>query len=313
MSNQYVKDLEVSHHNLRHLVTHQGGEIENLRAKLVDLTGDSDISDPVLAAEAAMLAKDLFVVGQDSASTCGSPESTATFGQSDNEAEDSLVTPISPPVTPSQGFQQRAIGKPERPELVHPTPKSPPALLLDARQTMAMPISIRNASIDSQQMWSSPTSIQLPVLSSSNGTDSSLGSSWSETYTPPTASTAFDGTYQFQPFLANEAFQSVPYSEWQPEAANDLSNWMHQCAKPSQFCLPYQDAGDHTMFSDFGVHNDAPTFTGWQGPNALGLENLFPSLSAGGQMSASPLQLLGRPPTPFRSLASPNAEYAYAT
>jgi hypothetical protein len=223
---------------------------------------------------------------------------------------DSLVSPLSPPKIAMLPVQNYLAGIPEMIPLSLPPSSSPPLASRTATPTMAMPIPIREVSLNAAQFWSSPTS-QVPLLSGSYTSGSSLASSWSEAYTPPTPSTTFESGSQFQPFLTSEP---VP---WQPEAGgyvNDFSNWLQQDARASQFCLSHQDDQTHPVFTDFGFQKEAMpghNYSGsgaWPIPNALGLENLFPNLNS----AVTPLQLLGRPPTPFASFASPAAEYAFA-
>lgn len=257
-----------------------------------------------------MLDNDPFVVGQDMSSQYDSTGSPGPSEASEDGTADSLVSPLSPPKLAKLPGQHQLADIPELVPLSLPTESS--AIPSSSTPTMAMPVPTKEMAANVQQFWSSPTA-QVPLLSSSYTSSSSLASSWCEAYTPPTPSTTFfDNTPQFQPFLTSEP------APWQPEVdgyVNDFSHWLQQSAQSSQFCLPHQEFKAPSAFSEFGFQNEAMPGHGYSGsgawsvPNALGLDNLFPNLNS----AVTPHQLLGRPPTPFASIASPAAEYAFAT
>lgn len=105
---------------------------------------------------------------------------------------------------------------------------------------------------------------------------------------------------QPQHFGALESEEPVSY-KWQPDArgyGNDFSQWLHQSTQQSPLCLPYQTSLGHTAN---GEDSPMPLFSFGLSSNALGLENLFSNVDGNSKapISASPLQLLARPITPF--------------
>lgn len=178
---------------------------------------------------------------------------------------------------------------------------------------------------DAQQFWTASSSAPArtsPPRTISTGSSSIASSLDSSIYTPSTpASSTFDGAYQVQqPFLAVESAPTESYNTWQPETPghlSDFSQWLQQSMQSSQACLASQEQTECPPGLGMSLDSEpASSFSyssHWQSHNALGLENLFPSLGPGStRMTLDPLQLLGRPLTPLYRLSSPSAEYTFA-
>lgn len=332
---QYVKDLEISHHNLRHLVTHQGGEIESLKSRLIDLSGGKEGTEPSLPpSNLALLSNPDFKAGSDSASPCDSMSSGNGSPHSVEDPEE----PTSPSSLkkshlPLPMMEQQHVTLAHEPLALESLAPPPAAEVQQpfVASNLALPVNIPNAQASGQdvspQFWPAPSSVPVGVpsprtLSTSSG---SIASSFTSSvlYTPPTPSSMLEPMGHGQPFLAVEASPHASYRTWQPDApghVNDFSLWLQQSMQASQYCLPFQEAEDYASLVEQDSYSDPMkrSVCGWPAPtqtNALGLENLFPSLNPGGRMDSATdsLHLLGRPLTPFPSLASPSAEYAFAT
>lgn len=340
---QYVKDLEISHHNLRHLVTHQGGEIESLKSRLIDLSGGKEGTEPSLPlSKLPLLSKPDFKAGSDSASPCDSMSS-------DNGSPRSIEDPEEP-TSPSSSFKRSHLPLPMM-EQQHVTLAHEPLVLQNlapppasevqqpfGASTLPLPINIPNAQASGghdvpPQFWPAPSSVPVGVPSPRTLSTSSASTASSFTssvlYTPPTPSSMMEPMGHGQPFLAVEASPHASYHTWQADApghVNDFSHWLQQSMQASQYCLPFQESENYASLVGQNSYSDPMkrsvynTFTGGGWPahthtNALGLENLFPNLNPGGKTESATdsLHLLGRPLTPFPSLASPSAEYAFAT
>ncbi|KAK9895241.1 hypothetical protein P389DRAFT_90331 [Cystobasidium minutum MCA 4210] len=343
---RYVKDLEVSHHNLRQLVVHQGGEIESLKGRLVDLTGGKEGTEPSIPLADSDILGNCSLRGPSEASPSGTLDSgeDSPRSEDDNQGYPSSVSSTRsnlplPPVEqtvpapkPSSAPSSTLHNLPPARQQSQPA-TAPPSLPL----AISIPKATTNDGVaPAPQYWSMPGSAGLDAESPSPRTfscpSSSTASSFASSgpWTPPNAPSTFQPVVQSQPYLTMEpaagALQSSPgpYHAWKPETPghlNDFSQWLQHSMQGSQYCLPYQDRrSDGNVMPgrdlDAGMgHSGYSTFpsAGWPSQNnALGLDNLFPNLSTESRPfnATDPLHLLGRPLTPFPSLQSP-AEYTF--
>lgn len=262
-----------------------------------------------------MLAQAQFEIDLEFGSPIGSQDSFESQACDEDEGNETLGSPpgFGGPSEADNTWQRpRRLSTIIKPGEIPSTPKTPSFIDNDMAPA---PIDFgHNASGgDLQQPWTM-SAPQTPPLSFSDTTSSSYAGSWSDSLLPRKIDSAFEPLEVSEPFGAVESCEPVSY-KWQLDVGgshgSDFSTWLQQSTHQPRFCLPYQTAPGYVAA---GRDTSLPATCFGSASNALGLENLFPNLHGSNKlpMTASPLQLLGRPITPFAFSASPANEYTSA-
>jgi len=154
-----VKDLEVSHQNLRQLVEHQGGEVDTLRKRLVQLSGGVEGTEPLVPHPASSAMQ--FHAGFNAMDSPDGSESSSS-----EQGEEPQLLPIADLTASKQQPESANVPMlhqtPERKPALHihtPVPEmafAPPSFFDAAAETEAAPIDIaKEPSTGMASYWSS--------------------------------------------------------------------------------------------------------------------------------------------------------------